>query len=79
MQTFDYSRLWGKLKAENITQVKLSKVIGIAPNTLGLKLKGKVPFRQNEISAISDILGISPTEIGDYFFTQKVEESQQMR
>lgn len=77
MQTFDYSRLWGALKAEKITQVQLAKVIGIAPNTLGLKQNGHQTFNQREISAIVDTLHINPIDIGLYFFTPKVEKTQQ--
>lgn len=66
---YNYSKLLGRLKEKNITQDILAKKIGLQPPTLSQKLNNKAKFKQGEISRICDILDISASEIGAYFFS----------
>ena len=69
---FDYSKLLGKIKEKGLTQEILAKTIGITPGSMSEKLNNKANFKQKEIIAICQVLGILTGEIGEYFFTQKV-------
>lgn len=69
---FDYSKLLGRIKEYGFTQESLAKHIGIAESSMCLKLNNKGNFRHNEIFLICEALRIAISEIGVYFFTQKV-------
>ena len=69
---YDYSKLLGKIKEKGLTQENLAKKIGITPGSMSEKLNNKAYFKQKEIFMIIQILGISISEVGEYFFTQKV-------
>lgn len=66
---YDYSKLLGRMREKNITQDNLAKKINLQSPTLSQKLNNKARFKQIEISRICDVLDISASEIGDYFFT----------
>ena len=72
---FDYSKLLGRIKEKGMTQESLSKELGIALSSLNLKLTNKAYFKQQEIRRICEILEIEDSEVGLYFFTQKVQKS----
>lgn len=72
----DYSKLLGRIKEKDYTQKSLASEIGISESQLCLKLKGNYPFKQSDIQKICACLEIDPKDIGIYFFTQKLEESQ---
>ena len=74
---FDYSKLLGRIKECGFTQETLAKHIGIAESSMCLKLNNKANFRNCEIFLICEALGIESSEIGVYFFTQKVREHEQ--
>ena len=65
---YNYRKLLGKMKENNITQEVLAKEIGLKPPTLSQKLNNKAKFKQSEISKICDVLNIEANEIGLYFF-----------
>lgn len=69
MGMYDYCKLKGKMKEKGYTQEAIAEVAGLNPSTFNLKLNGKGLFKQSEITAICNLLGIPPTEIGLYFFT----------
>ena len=69
---FDYSKLLGRIKERGFTQEALAKHIGIAESSMCLKLNNKAHFKQPEITLICEALKIACSEIGVYFFTQKV-------
>lgn len=73
---FDYSKLLGRIKEYGHTQDTLAKAIGITESTMSLKLNNKAPFKQVEIRMIAKALDISDSEIGAYFFAQKVRKSR---
>ena len=74
---FDYSKLEGRIKECGFTQKTLAKHIGIANSSMCLKLNNKAHFRFIEIVAICEALDIATSEIGRYFFTQKVRKHEQ--
>lgn len=72
IKVFDYSKLLGRIKEYGFTQETLAKHIGIAESSMCLKLNNKASFRHGEIFLICEALKIALSEIGVYFFTQKV-------
>lgn len=73
---FDYSKLLGRIKECGFTQESLAKQIGIAESSLCLKLNNKAKFRHSEIFLICEALQIATSEIGVYFFTQRVRHAE---
>ena len=73
---FDYSKLLGRIKECGFTQESLAKHIGIAESSLCLKLNNKAKFRHSEIFLICEALQIATSEIGVYFFTQRVRHTE---
>jgi transcriptional regulator with XRE-family HTH domain len=56
-ETMPYANLLAELKRRNISQETLSKTLGVSPNTLTNKLKGKSDFSLKEIKIIkNDVL-----------------------
>lgn len=41
------------------------------------KMNSKVPWKQKEICKAADLLGIPDSDIGDYFFTTRVQNIEQ--
>ena len=72
---FDYSKLLGKIKERGYTQETLAAAIGMTEATLSMKLNNKAFFKQREIKAICDVLGIPDEEVGVYFFAPKVQKN----
>ena len=69
---FDYSKLLGRIKEKGFTQESLAKLIGITPGVMSMKLNNQSPIKQREIVVICEALDIPISEIGVYFYTQKV-------
>lgn len=69
---FDYSILEGRIKQYFDTQDKFANEIPMGRATLNLKLNNKVDFTSKNIKRISELLNISPEEIGTIFFKEKV-------
>lgn len=72
MQSYDYSKLLGLMRERGFTQEKLAKTIGISECSMNFSLNNKRNFRQDEISKISDALGIPVGKIEDYFFNHNL-------
>ncbi len=70
--SFDYNKLLGKMREQQITQKMLAEEIHNTTSTLSQKLNNKGYFKQNEICHACAFLRIPVEEIGEYFFTQKV-------
>ena len=69
---FDYSKLLGRIKEKGYTQETFAEAIGIGISTLSLKLSNKAYFKQCEMDKATDVLEFDKSEIGAYFFVQKV-------
>lgn len=75
--SYDYSKLLGKIKEIYSTQKDFAKALGINRCSLNLKVNNKAEFTQTEINKSIRLLGIDETEIPAYFFTEKIEKTQQ--
>lgn len=51
--------------AKGITYAELAALIGVHRNRFSDKVKGNIPFRESEISAIAEHLGVSPGQLFD--------------
>lgn len=70
---YDYSKLYGLIVEKYGTQAKFAKALGISERSLSLKLTGKRPWKQPQISRSCELLGISDIDLQLYFFTIKVQ------
>lgn len=76
---YNYSKLRGKIIEVFTTLGEFSKAMGWSERTNGLKLNGKVEWKQGEIITASRLLGINPEDIDIYFFdlgVQGIERKQ---
>lgn len=73
---FDYQKLFGRMKSMGFSQRKLAHKIGISEGSMSIKLREK-PFSQNEIKNICKVLNIPDSEMVAYFFTDKVQKTEQ--
>lgn len=74
---FDYRKLRGKIVEKYGSQSVFSLAMGLSERTLSLKMNSKVPWKQKEICKAADLLGIPDSDIGDYFFTTRVQSIEQ--
>ena len=73
IMAFDYRKLRGRIVEKYGSQSEFSTVMGLSERTLSLKMNSKVPWKQKEICKAANLLDISDNDIGDYFFTTKVQ------
>lgn len=76
MLNCNYGSLRGLVREKGLTQGQLAKIAGISETQLSAKLNGRFQFTQNDILKIADVLCIPVSEIGRYFFADKVEKTQ---
>lgn len=72
---YDFSLLRRAITQSYDTQEEFAKKLCISPRGLSLKLNGKVPWKQTEISLACDFLGISSRDIPIYFFREKANNT----
>lgn len=65
---YDYSKLLGRMREKNVTQVSLAKGIGLSETSINFSLGNKRPFKQDEITSICAFLAITISDVEDYFF-----------
>lgn len=70
---YDYGKLLGRITEKLGTQGRFASAMGISERSLSLKMNGKVPFKQSEITKACSVLDIADTDIAAYFFTLKVQ------
>lgn len=70
--SYDYSKLRGKIKEKYSTQDEFARKIGIGRVSLSQRLNCKLEFSQEEINTSIEVLGLTTTDIPEYFFTPKV-------
>lgn len=72
---FDFSKLRGRIKEKLKYESVFAEKIGISQASLSSKFNNKSDFTASEISKASDedVLDISLNELGEYFFTKKLE------
>lgn len=76
IMAFDYRKLRGRIVEKYGSQSVFSLAMGLSGRTLSLKMNSKVPWKQKEICKAADLLDISDSDIGDYFFTTKVQKNE---
>lgn len=69
----DYSKLNGKIVEKFGTQYNFSKALGLSEHSLSNKLNNKVSWKTQEITKAMDLLGLDKAKVGEYFFTEKVQ------
>ena len=72
---YDFSKLRGRIKEKLKSEAKFAKKINISPASLSSKFNNRSDFSSQEISRAiyKDVLDIPIEEIGEYFFTKKLE------
>lgn len=84
----DYSKLLGRIKEKGFTQASVARMIKVSPTTMNGKLNGHVEFSQSEIRNLCKVcvipfrnlckvLHIQDSDIPAFFFTEKLEKSQE--
>lgn len=74
---FDYTKLRERFKDYGYTQATLSKALGMGRVSLNQRLNNILEFSNNEIFQCCELLEIDNSEIPEYFFTEKVQKSEQ--
>ena len=69
----DTDRLNQKIKDSGIKKIWISEKCGMSYNSFLNKLNNKTDFTAPEISTLKDVLGLSPQEVNDIFFSQMVD------
>lgn len=71
-----YAKLRGRIRENFGTQDKFAEAIGMNKSTLSQKLNAKVEWSRLEVEKACQLLDIDMSEIGAYFFTEKVGKPQ---
>jgi len=73
IMTIDYSKLKGRIKEKYGSQQDFAKAIGLSEKIISDKLNNKSYWKQSDIDAATELLGIKKEDIGIYFFNKKVQ------
>lgn len=74
---FDYRKLRGRIRERCGTQSKFANAIELSEVSVSNKLNNNVEWGQEEMESVIEVLDIPFSEIHSYFFTHKVEKTQQ--
>ncbi|WP_028125179.1 DUF739 family protein [Eremococcus coleocola] len=66
--SFDFSKLYGKIREVYGTQEAFANAMGFSERTLSLKLNNKVSWKTTEAGKACELLGLELNEIPEYFF-----------
>lgn len=72
---YDYSKLNGRIVEVFGTRYAFASAMKLSERSICLKLSGKVPFKQPEITRACQLLGIADCDIPAYFFTLGVQKN----
>lgn len=72
---FDYSKLDGRITEKYGNRGLFAAAMGVSSRTMSLKMNGKVPWKQTEISRACTLLSVKDCEIPSYFFAEKVQRN----
>lgn len=70
---FDYTKLRRLILYKYGSIQAFAEALGVSKQSVSVTLNGKTTFSQNKIVEWTKILDISPDDIGEYFFTKKVQ------
>lgn len=75
--SFDYSKLYGRIREKFGTQAEFAREINMSERTLSLKLSGKRAWTQLDIDKAIKSLELSESDIPSYFFKRNVQNIEQ--
>lgn len=70
---FNYNKLRGRIVEIYGSQIEFAKAMQWSERTLSLKMNGKIPWKQTDIVAAVRLLGLSDSDIQEYFFAVEVQ------
>lgn len=70
---FDYNKLRGKIVEKYGSQAEFAKAMDWSERTLSKKINGKISWKQTDICRAIKLLGLSESDIQEYFFSMKVQ------
>ena len=70
---FNYNKLRGRIVEIYGSQTEFSKAMQWSERTLSLKMNGKIPWKQTDIVTAVRLLGLSDSDIQEYFFAVEVQ------
>ena len=73
---FNFNKLKGRIVEVYGTQYAFANAMGIAKNTLSMKLSGLSDFTLPEIKKACELLAIPDEQIKDYFFAAEVQKTE---
>lgn len=75
MDLYDYSKLAGRIVEVFGTRYKFAKAMGWSERTLSLKMSGVRDWKQPDICKAIVLLGLTISDIPQYFFKQNVQNN----
>ena len=76
---YDYSKLNGKIAEVLGDKKALAEAMNISYTTMMHRFHNRIPYTQNEIMEVCDLLHIPHSDIPLYFFTRKVSYTKTER
>lgn len=73
--SYNYAKLDGLITKKFKTRRNFCEAMKISERSLSLKMSGKTEWKQSQIVRACELLGISGTEICNYFFKLKVQRN----
>lgn len=70
---FNYNKLRGRIVEIYGSQTEFAKAMKWSERTLSLKMNGKIPWKQTDIVNAVRLLGLSESDIQEYFFSAEVQ------
>lgn len=70
---FNYNKLRGRIVEIYGSQSEFAKAMQWSERTLSLKMTGKIPWKQTDIITAVRLLGLSESDIQEYFFAVEVQ------
>lgn len=70
---FNYNKLRGRIVEIYGSQTEFAKAMKWSERTLSLKMNGKIPWKQTDIVNAVRLLGLSESDIQEYFFAVEVQ------
>ena len=61
------------LKEQGVSQYELAELLNLTYQTVSIKMNGHKDFTQSEIRGLKLILGLTPEQIDDIFFSSTIE------
>ena len=70
---FKFDKLVGRIIEKYGNQIRFAKAMSWSERTLSQKMNGKTSWKQTDICKAINLLGLSISDIQEYFFTIKVQ------